>query len=63
MINRAREEGVSVILIVHNMHHVYPIADRFIVLSHGKLIGKFDKAEKTLDELSEFIVSGVAETD
>jgi len=63
MINRAREEGVSVILIVHNMHHVYPIADRFIVLSHGKLIGKFDKAEKTIDELSEFIVSGVAETD
>ena len=54
---------MSVILIVHNMHHVYPIADRFIVLSHGKLIGKFDKAEKTLDELSEFIVSGVAETD
>jgi simple sugar transport system ATP-binding protein len=63
MIERAREEGVSVILIVHNMHHIYPIADRFTVLSHGRVAGSFDKAEKTFDELSEFIVSGVAETD
>ncbi len=63
MIKRAREEGVSVILIVHNMNHVYPIADRFTVLSHGRLAGSFSKAEKTLDELSEFIISGVAETD
>ena len=63
MIKRAREEGVSVILIVHNMNHVYPIADRFTVLSHGRLAGSFSKAEKTFDELSEFIISGVAETD
>jgi simple sugar transport system ATP-binding protein len=65
MIVRAREEGVSVVLIVHNMNHVYPIADRFTVLSQGKVAGSFDKAEKTFDELSEFIISGsvVAETD
>jgi ABC-type sugar transport system ATPase subunit len=47
------------------MNHVYPIADRFTVLSQGKVAGSFDKAEKTFDELSEFIISGsvVAETD
>ena len=57
MIKRAREEGVSVILIVHNMNHIYPIADRFTVLSQGRLAGSFSKAEKTFDELSEFISS------
>ncbi len=46
MIERVRQEGVSVILIVHNVNHVYPIADRFFVLSHGKLAGSFDSHGK-----------------
>ena len=60
---RAREEGVSVILIAHNVYHVYPVADRFTVLSHGRVAGSFTKAEKTLEELSAYIVSGGPEAE
>lgn len=55
---KAREEGVSVIFISHNLHHVYPIADTFSVLSHGELIGSFERGEKNFNELSDIITLG-----
>lgn len=53
---RAREEGVSVIFITHNVHQVFAVADRFVVLSHGSSVGSFPKGEKTREEIAEMIV-------
>jgi len=61
-IERVREKGVSVIFITHNIHHVYPIGDRFTILSHGFSTGSFKKGEKTIAEISELIVKGMDET-
>jgi len=52
---------VAVIFITHNVHQVYSVADRFVVLSHGTSIGSYENGEKTKEELSELIVSGGAE--
>ena len=57
----ARDAWVAVIFITHNVHQVYSVADRFVVLSHGTSIGSYVKHEKTKEELSEMIVSGGAE--
>jgi len=57
----AKEAGVAVIFITHNVHQVYSVADRFVVLSHGTSIGSYENGEKTKEELSELIVSGGAE--
>ena len=57
----AKAAGVAVIFITHNVHQVYSVADRFVVLSHGTSIGSFEKNEKTKEELSEMIVTGGAE--
>ena len=57
----ARTAGVAVIFITHNVHQVFSVADRFVVLSHGTTIGPFGKHEKTKEELSEMIVTGGAE--
>ena len=57
----AKEAGVAVIFITHNVHQVFSVADRFVVLSHGTSVGSYDKHEKTKEELSEMIVSGGAE--
>ena len=57
----ARTAGVAVIFITHNVHQVFSVADRFVVLSHGTTIGTFGKHEKTKEELSEMIVTGGAE--
>lgn len=57
----ARDAGVAVIFITHNVHQVFSVADRFVVLSHGTTLGTFEKDEKTKEELSEMIVTGGSE--
>lgn len=54
-IQQAREKGVAVVVITHNLHSIYPLADRFTVLSHGKSQGTFGKEGVTTEQLSEMI--------
>src|SRR6476659_9379604 len=42
---RARAKGLAVIFITHNVQHALPIADRFTILSHGRLAGEFVRGE------------------
>jgi simple sugar transport system ATP-binding protein len=57
-IEEARDNGLSVIVISHNVHHVYPVADRFVILSHGESIADFKAGERTKEEVSDLIVQG-----
>ena len=57
-IKRLKEEGISVIFITHNLHHVFPVADRFVVLTRGEKTADVKKGEMSIDELTELIVSG-----
>lgn len=57
-IEEARSRGVSVVFITHNVRHVFPIADRFTVLSHGESIGEFMKGQISEDEIADLIVAG-----
>jgi simple sugar transport system ATP-binding protein len=57
-IDEARDKGLSVIVISHNVHHVYPVADRFVVLSHGESIAEFKRGERSKEEVSDLIVRG-----
>ncbi len=57
-IEQARDKGLSVIVISHNVHHVYPVADRFVILSHGESIADFKRGECTKEEVSDLIVQG-----
>ena len=36
-VRQARASGRSIVFIGHNIHHVYEIADRFVVLDRGKV--------------------------
>jgi simple sugar transport system ATP-binding protein len=57
-VEEARNKGISIIFITHNVYHVFPIADRFVILSHGESIAEFPKAKHTRDEVAELIVVG-----
>lgn len=57
-VEEVRNKGLSVILISHNVHHVYPVADRFVILSHGESIAEFAAGERTKEEVSDLIVQG-----
>ncbi len=43
--------GKSAIFIDHNIFHVYPIADRIVVLDRGMVAGQFTKRQLPLEEL------------
>jgi simple sugar transport system ATP-binding protein len=59
-IEETRNKGLSVIVISHNVHHVYPVADRFVILSHGESIAEFNAGERSKDEVADLIVQGRA---
>ncbi|KXA90654.1 hypothetical protein AKJ62_00365 [candidate division MSBL1 archaeon SCGC-AAA259D14] len=62
-IRGAKEQGYSIILISHLTRHVYPAADRFVILEKGEKIGDFEKSEITRKELEKTIVSGRLEVE
>lgn len=62
-IKGAKEEGYSIILISHLTRHVYPAADRFVILEKGEKIGDFEKREINRKELEKTIVKGRLEVE
>ncbi len=51
----AKEQGLSVVFITHNVHHVMQVADRYTILRHGKKVGTYDREELTEDDVSDLI--------
>src|SRR3989337_4087547 len=49
-IARTREQGIGVIFITHNVHHAFPVADRFTILRRGQSYATFAKTEGTREE-------------
>jgi simple sugar transport system ATP-binding protein len=57
-VRQARERGLSAIFITHNVHHVYPVADRFVVLREGMKIGEFQKSDVSPEDVIHVISKG-----
>ncbi len=57
-IKTIKKENMSGILISHLTRHVYPAADRFVILDNGEKIGDYKKEEISREELEKLIVSG-----
>jgi simple sugar transport system ATP-binding protein len=50
-VGNIKKAGKSCIFIDHNIFHVYPVADRIVVLDRGRIAGQFLKGTLTLEEL------------
>lgn len=48
--------GISSVFITHNLYHAYPIADRFVILRTGGVVGNFTKKDTSLEELINIII-------
>lgn len=57
-IAQAREEGLAVVFISHNVHHAYAVGDRFTVLDRGESMGTYEKDETDIDELERLMAGG-----
>jgi simple sugar transport system ATP-binding protein len=57
-VRELKDKGIAVIFIAHNLHHVFSVADRIVVLAHGKTLADMPTTDSTVDDLSEIIVRG-----
>ncbi|GAA1990695.1 ATP-binding cassette domain-containing protein [Amycolatopsis minnesotensis] len=55
---QARDRGLGVVLITHNPHHAYPVADRFLLLKRGRALGSHEKSEIDIAELTRQMAGG-----
>ncbi len=55
---QARERGIGVILITHNVNHAYPIANDFTLLNRGKSLGFFHKKDVSREKILEMMAGG-----
>jgi len=59
LIKHLKEQGASVIIISHNLRHVFGIADRIIVLRGGRRVGSRIKSETGIDEIVKLITGSL----
>jgi D-xylose transport system ATP-binding protein len=51
-------QGIGIILISHDIHDVFGLADRLVVLKNGRLIGAVRPNEVSKDEVLSMIIAG-----
>jgi D-xylose transport system ATP-binding protein len=59
LVQRLGEQGLAVILISHNLHDVFAVADRITVLRLGRNVGLYDRRSTTQQEVVHSITAGV----
>lgn len=58
LIRQLKEEGIGIILISHDIHDVFDLADRISVMLQGRLVGTVNKVDVTMDEVLAMIIIG-----
>jgi D-xylose transport system ATP-binding protein len=60
LVKRLAEQGLAVVIISHNLHDVFEVADRITVLRLGRNVAVFERAKTTQQEIVSAITGGVA---
>jgi D-xylose transport system ATP-binding protein len=58
LIRELAGQGIGIILISHDIHDVFDLADRLAVMRHGRLVGTCATAEVSKDEVLAMIIAG-----
>ena len=58
-VRNARDSGHSCIFIAHNIHHVFQVVDRIVVLRHGRVVADRIDPQTTTVEAVEQIITGL----
>ena len=58
-VRNARDSGHSCIFIAHNIHHVFQVVDRIVVLHRGKVAADDIDPKRTSIEAVERVITGM----
>jgi len=59
----ARDSGHSCIFIAHNIHHVFQVVDRIVVMRQGKVVADDIDPKKTTVQEVEEVITGMSESE
>lgn len=51
LIERVKAEGVSIVVITHNISHAMQVADRLVVMRLGRVVGDIERQAATTDQI------------
>ncbi|WAH96208.1 ATP-binding cassette domain-containing protein [Arthrobacter sp. MMS18-M83] len=57
-LTQLKGEGVSSVLVTHNLHHAFQVCDRHIVMNHGSKILDVRREDTSVEELTAAVVEG-----
>jgi len=58
LVRRLADTGVGVVIISHNLHDIFEVADRITVLRLGQAVGLFNRRETTQQDVVHSITAG-----
>ena len=58
LVNRLAEQGLAVVLISHNLHDIFEVADNITVLRLGQNVGEYKRTDVTQTQVVEAITAG-----
>ena len=58
LVRRLADQGLAVVIISHNLHDIFEVADRITVLRLGKSIAELDAKVVTQQQVVEYITAG-----
>ena len=58
LIKQLKAEGIGIFLISHDIHDVFDLADRVVVMKNGQVVGSAQTADVTQDEVLGMIIGG-----
>ncbi|WP_026059638.1 ATP-binding cassette domain-containing protein [Microbacterium yannicii] len=60
IIMQARQKGIAVVFVTHNVLHAMTVGDNFAVLIHGRKADDFAKGERTREQITDLMAGGEA---
>ncbi len=57
-INELKKKNIAIVMISHNIYHVYEVADRFTILDRGVKIAELHKKDVSPQDIIDIIVRG-----
>lgn len=62
-IGEVKEQGLSEIIVDHNIYHIYPVVDKFVILDRGVKIAELKKDDVSPEDVIQIIRTGCYETE
>ena len=55
-VTELKNENVSSVIVTHNLYHAFQVCDRFVVMSHGKVVFEKSKQDTNIEEVTEQVI-------